>query len=671
MAFFHHGLLRVAVASPRVTVGDPRASGQAIAHMLEACRKAKVGVVVFPELSLTGYSCGDLFGQRVLLDAALDELQRILEHRYRGLAVVGLPLAVGNDLYNTAAVLCQGRILGLVPKAYLPTYKEFYERRWFAPGRQAQAAGVTLLGQEVPFGCGLLFRAEDIPGCLLGVEVCEDLWVPVPPSAHLALQGATILVNPSASTELVGKAPYRRMLVASQSGRCIAAYLYAGSAVTESTTDVIFGGQSLVAENGVIIAETERFERDGAMAITEIDLQRLTLDRLRQGTFGDAAASQAVEPARIVSFRLDPEPWQPGQRLQRRFDPHPFVPSQSAERDDRCSEIFNIQVAGLAKRLETVGDVPLSIGISGGMDSTLSLLVACQTLDLLNRKRERLQALVMPGFGSTGRVKKQAQDLIHLLGVRYAEADIRQLCLEEMRLLGHRPFGIDLAGLTVEQLTQRLQAVPAAQRSDLVFENVQARMRTNLLMNAGFVIGTGDLSELALGWCTYNGDHISMYNPNMGVPKTLVRFMIRWVAAHRFAGGPLERVLSQIASGVITPELLPCGPQGEDVQDTETSVGPFELQDFYLYYFLRFGFAPAKLLFLAEHVSFEREYSTEDRRKWLRLFLQRIFANQFKRSCLPDGPKVGTVSLSPRGDWRMPSDASPEAWLADLESGQG
>ncbi len=662
--------MRIAAASPRVSVADPQANVARILEMLQECEKKQVGLTVFPELCLSGYTCGDLFGQSTLLQgsiAALEVVKRFCQKNYSGVVVVGLPLAVGNNLFNVAAVLHQGEILGLIPKSYLPTYKEFYEHRWFSPAAKAAQPSIQILGQETPFGTDLLFCAENVPGCILGVEICEDLWMPVPPSSRQALEGATVLVNLSASTELVGKAPYRRMLVSSQSGRCLAAYLYAGSGVLESTTDVVFGGHNLIAENGTLLAESARFDRQGCLTVADIDLDRLVGERLRQGTFGDGAyyGEMGENDPRRITFRMNLQSWRKELGLERHVDPHPFVPAASAQRDERCQEIFHIQTAGLAKRLETVGVTPLSIGVSGGLDSTLALLVACKTLDRLGWPRGQLQGLVMPGFGSTTKTKAQAESLIGQLGVQLRVADIRELCLEEMRLLGHKPFGIDLTEMSVDTLTARLCEVPIEKMHDLVFENVQARMRTSLLMNAGFVIGTGDLSELALGWCTYNADHISMYNPNVSVPKTLVRFLVRWAADHEFSGST-RALLHDIAGNIITPELLPTGPDGQEVQSTEASIGPYELQDFFLYHFLRFGVGPEKLLFLAGQARFDQEYPKEARQRWLGVLLKRFFANQFKRSCLPDGPKVGTVSLSPRSDWRMPSDAAATAWRKEL-----
>lgn len=666
MAFYQWGMIRVAAAAPVVSVADPGANAERICAILQECQEQDISLVVFPELSITGYTCGDLFNQASLLEAARDALAKLMrccEAGYDGIAVVGLPWMVNGGLYNVAAVLHRGRLLGLAPKQFIPNYKEFYERRWFAPGFRLRNTSVTFLDQTIPLGTDLIFAAEDVPNLVLAVEICEDLWMPTPPSSRSALQGATVLVNPSASTELIGKQIYRKGLVASQSGRCLAAYVYAGSGVTESTTDVVFGGQSLIAENGTILAESSRFERDRSLVVTEVDLERLVLDRIRQGTFQDAAERASGDLTfRKVHFRLHPSAPPADQRLRRTIDPHPFVPAQTTDRDERCAEIFHIQVAGLAKRLTTLGRTPLTLGVSGGLDSTLALLAACKTLDTLGWPRRQLTGFYMPGFGSSRRSQGWARALIAHLGVTERLVDIRGLCLEEMKLLGHHPFGIDVTGLTVHAFSERLTTIPADQRHDLIFENVQARMRTNLLMNGGFVIGTGDLSELALGWCTYNGDHMSMYNPNVGIPKTLVRFLVRWVADHEMLG-EAGQLLHDIANSIITPELLPAGESGHATQSTESSVGPYELQDFYLYHFLRFGFTPRKLLYLAAHAPFDQTFSTAELTHWLEIFLKRFFASQFKRSCLPDGPKVGSVSLSPRGDWRMPSDAAAAAWL--------
>jgi len=661
----HHGFLRVAAAVPLVRIADPAANAARIVGLMARAEAEGVQVLTFPELALTGYTCADLFHQFTLQQAAVAGLDAVVRASadFAGLVVVGLPLPVDDQLFNCAAVLQRGQLLGVVPKSFVPNYKEFYERRWFATASTGRSQSVELLGQTVPFGVDLLFAAADAPGAIIGVEICEDLWVPQPPSGLQALHGATVLLNLSASNEVIGKAAYRRQLVAGQSGRCMAAYVYASCGVTESTTDVVFGGHCLIAENGTLLTETRRFERDETLLVADVDVDKLRIERMRTNSFGDIPTT----PSR-VSFRS--VPWQvqgkPLAALRREVDAHPFVPRGAESLRERCEDIFHTQVAGLARRLEHIGTPPVAIGISGGLDSTLALLVTCKTLDLLGLPHTQVRAYTMPGFGTTSRTLQNARALMTHLGVSAAEVDIRALCLEEWRALKHRPFGIDLAGLTVDDLTARLRALPADNRQDLVFENVQARMRTSILMNSGFVIGTGDVSELALGWATYNGDHMSMYNPNVSIPKTLVRFLVRWAAENEFAAD-VRRVLLDVVGTAISPELLPASDQGEIVQETEKVIGPYELSDFFLFHFLRYGAPPEKIIYLAEHAQFDRSYPRSELRRWLAVFLRRFFANQFKRSCLPDGPKVGTVSLSPRGDWRMPSDAQAAAWLAALE----
>jgi NAD+ synthase (glutamine-hydrolysing) len=657
-----HGFVRVAAAVPRLRVADCGYNAGEILELLARAEKQQVHVLVLPELALTGYTCGDLFQQPALLRGAQEALLRLLEeghHRFAGLAVVGLPWAEGDQLYNVAAVFQRSRLLGVVPKSYLPNYKEFYEARWFAPGHRSALTEVGWRGGRVPFGTDLLFDAAAfVPGLVVGVEICEDLWSPVPPSSLQALGGAKVLLNLSASNEVIGKAAYRRQLVTGQSGRCIAGYVYTSNGPHESTTDVVFGGHALIADNGSLVGETARFERDSTLLVSDIDLERLHVDRLVNRTFAETQAAHG-RAWRHVGFAVERSP----KRLVRTIDPHPFVPHGQEQLRERCEDIFHTQVAGLAKRLEHLRKPPVAIGISGGLDSTLALLVTCKTFDLLGVPRSKVRALTMPGFGTTSRTLRNAQALMAQLGVGAGEADIRLLCLEEMKALGHAPFGIRLDGLTVEGLSARLRELPAeACQGDLVFENVQARMRTSLLMNQGFVIGTGDLSELALGWCTYNGDHMSMYNPNASIPKTLVKFLVRWAAENEFSGAARKTLLDVVATQ-ISPELLPAAATGEIAQMTEGVIGPYELHDFFLFHFLRYGAPPEKILFLADHAAFEKAYPPEERRAWLKVFLQRFFANQFKRSCLPDGPKVGTVSLSPRGDWRMPSDAQAPVWL--------
>ena len=662
-----HGFLRVAAAAPKLRVADCAYNAEQILDLMTRAEQDGVAVLVFPELCLTGYTCGDLFHQPALQNAALAALDAVVRRgrkRFTGLAMVGLPLVVDDQLCNVAAVVQNGAVLGLAPKSYLPNYKEFYEARWFAPGTRLRNQTLELFDLQVPFGTDLLFDAgNQMRGLIVGVEVCEDLWMPIPPSAWQALAGACVLVNLSASNEVIGKAAYRRQLVASQSGRCVAGYVYTSCGVHESTTDVVFGGHCLIAENGTLLAETERFGRAGILLVQELDLQRLRIERQKTNSFGEQQPQAHTRTWRRIPFAL---PQTVPERLVRPVDAHPFVPRGQEQLAERCQEIFQTQVAGLAKRLEHIGTPNVAIGISGGLDSTLALLVTCKTFDLIAAPRAGIQALTMPGFGTTARTRQNAVDLMRHLGVTPAEIDIRALCLDEMRALGHRPFGIALDGLTVDAFATKLNQVPAEQHHDLVFENVQARMRTSLLMNRGFVIGTGDLSELALGWCTYNADHMSMYSPNVSIPKTLVKFLVRWAADNEFTG-PAQQTLRDIVATLISPELLPMGANGEIVQETECVIGPYELHDFFLFHFLRYGAPPEKILYLAEHAEFERKYHADELRRWLKVFVQRFFANQFKRSCLPDGPKVGTIALSPRGDWRMPSDAQATAWLTWAE----
>lgn len=661
------GLLRVAAASPQLRVADCATNAEHILDLMTQAEREGVALLAFPELCLTGYTCGDLFQQLTLQRAALaalDQIREATQSQFSGIVIVGLPLVVQGQLFNTAAVLYRGQILGVVPKSFLPNYKEFYERRWFAPAQSAARKEVELFRQTVPFGSDLLFHAEGWNDFTFGVEICEDLWIPQPPSIRQALEGATVLVNLSASNEVIGKAAYRRQLVTSQAARCVAAYVYSACNANESTTDVVFSGHCLIAENGVLLAESQRFRRDSSLLVTDIDLEHLQEERVQMGSFGDTAvAHRGAEPMRRIC-----SPWKsrsaPAQ-LRRLVEAHPFVPRGAQDLRERCEEIFHIQVAGLGKRLQHLNNPTVAIGVSGGLDSTLALLVTCRTADEIGMERTRIQGLTMPGFGTTQRTKHNAQTLMEQLGVSTRVIDIRQLCLEELRALGHRPFGIDLAGMSVDEFSDCIRRLPTEKRHDLTFENVQARMRTNLLMNTAFVIGTGDLSELALGWATYNGDHMSMYNPNVSIPKTLVRFLVAWAAENEFTRATRETLLA-IVDTPISPELLPTSQTGEIVQATEEVIGPYELHDFFLFHFLRYGSTPAKILYLAKQAQFDRVYAEAEIRQWLVVFLRRFFANQFKRSCLPDGPKVGSVSLSPRGDWRMPSDADVASWLQQI-----
>jgi NAD+ synthase (glutamine-hydrolysing) len=667
----NHGFVRVAAAVPVLRVADCAFNAEHILGLMARAEREGVAVLLFPELALTGYTCADLFHQPALQDSALRALTTTVRDGasiFAGLTVVGLPMVADDQLFNCAAVFQGGQLLGVVPKSFIPNYKEFYEGRWFSPAAGARSRQLNLGGNETPFGTDLLFDAGE--GLIVGVEICEDLWMPVPPSSRQALSGATVLVNLSASNEIIGKAAYRRLLVQSQSGRCFAGYVYASSGVSESTTDVVFAGHCLIAENGILLAEAQRFQREDALLAADLDLERLRSERIRTNSFGEAQTHSGLPPreCRRMPFKLTRT--EPPKRVLREIEPHPFVPRGQEQLRERCEDIFHTQVAGLAKRLEFLARPHVAIGISGGLDSTLALLVACKTFDLLGVPRNKIQAFTMPGFGTSSRTRGNAQALMKHLGVSAHEVDVREPCLAELRLLGQRPFGIDLHGLTVEEFAGRLRQVPAEQCHDLVFENVQARMRTSILMNSGFVVGTGDLSELALGWCTYNADHMSMYNPNSSIPKTLVKFLVRWAAENEFEG-EARRVLLDIVATEISPELLPAGADGTRLQSTESAIGPYELHDFFLFHFLRYGAPPEKILYLAGQARFERSYTPAEIRRWLCLFVKRFFGNQFKRSCLPDGPKVGTVSLSPRGDWRMPSDAQAAAWLewAEKECG--
>ena len=668
-----HGVLTLAAAAPVVHVADPAANAREILKVLEPLGDANA--VVLPELALTGYTCEDLFTQRPLLDAAVDALFTVASDTFQQdqLVAVGLPLAVGNCLYNCAAVLGGGRVLGVVPKQHLPGYREFYEPRRFTGADGTEVKTVRLGGEDVPFGIDLLFQCtaggEPLTGAVVGVEICEDLWVPCPPSAFQALAGATVLLNLSGSNETIGKGEYRRQLVTGQSARCVAAYAYAGAGPTESTTDLVLGGECLIASNGGLLERADSYTLGeqghrtgwrGAVGVsTEVDIEKLLHDRRVMTSF------QADRRVGAFDYRTIAVPVAPAKKATAAVNGTPFVPRSGPELEKRCEEIFSIQCCGLAKRLSRLGESsPLQIGVSGGLDSTLALLVACKTLDGLGQSRERVAGLTMPGFGTTARTRTNADALMEQLGVSRDAIDIRQLCLDAFRGIGHEPFGIDPGDLTVDEFGEALKEVPAG-AGDLTFENVQARVRTFLLMSRGFVLGTGDMSELALGWCTYNADHMSMYNVNCSVPKTLVAFLVRHVADREF-DGPARDTLHSIADTVISPELLPASASGEIAQSTEDKLGPYELHDFFLYHAVRNGFGPAKILDMAARARFRGEYDAATVRETLKTFYTRFFQNQFKRSCVPDGPKVGTVSLSPRGDWRMPSDAEAAAWLEEL-----
>lgn len=633
-----YGFIKVAAASPALRVADCRYNAEQSVAAMQRAAAAGVRLLVLPELGLTGYTCGDLLLQPVLQQGALHALQTLLAVS-AGLpmtTVAGLPLEVEGKLYNCAAVLHGGKILGVVPKTNLPNYGEFYEARWFTPA-PAEAKAISLLGQQVPFGTDLLFCCRELPEYKLAVEICEDLWVALPPSTRHAMAGATVIANCSASDETIGKAEYRRELITGQSARLMAGYLYADAGRGESTTDMVFAGHDLIAENGRLLAETALFTNE--MIVTEIDVHRLTAERRRTNTWRAADSAGYT----IIPFSLPAE----ATTLTRLIDPHPFVPADSAERKQRCEAILTMQAEGLRRRLEHIGCPCAVLGISGGLDSTLALLVAVRALDLLGRPRTDMIAVTMPGFGTTHRTRSNAELLCEKLGVTLRTVSIAAAVRQHFKDIGHD-----------ESVT------------DTTYENAQARERTQVLMDIanqenGIVVGTGDLSELALGWATYNGDHMSMYGVNGSIPKTLVRYLVRH-AAETCGDEALAAVLYDILDTPVSPELLPADEGGRIAQKTEDLVGPYELHDFFLYHFIRYGCPPQKLLYLAEN-AFAGRYDRAVILKWLRTFCRRFFQQQFKRSCLPDGPKVGSVTLSPRGDWRMPSDASAALWLREID----
>lgn len=651
------GFVRVAVVSPELRVADVDFNVQAITAAIRQAAGQGCHLAVFPELCITGYSCGDLFYQSALLDAAKAALESIRQASLNTscAAVVGLPLAVDGKLYNCAALVAGWQVAGIVPKTHLPTTNQFYEERWFTPGALATAQQVAIndFDASVPFGVDLLFegRRFGAPDVRIGIEICEDLWAVQPPSGDLALGGATVLLNLSASNELLGKVEYRRDLVRQQSARCLAAYCYAGAGPGESTTDTVWGGHSLIAEYGTVLAETERFHFDTQMAVADVDVQRLEHERLRNSTF---SASRAGRALRVVGFDLaggvetlgvsgNPR----GLALIRpQLSRTPFVPADQQRRAASCREIFAIQSTGLAKRLRHTGLQRVTIGVSGGLDSTLALLVTARAFDLLELPRDGIVAITMPGFGTTDRTRGNAVLLAEALGATLRTIPIADAVRQHFHDIGHDE--------TLHNVT---------------YENAQARERTQILMDVanqvgGLVVGTGDLSELALGWLTYSGDHMSMYHVNAGVPKTLVRYLIEWVADEEWSG-PAAAVLRDIIATPITPELLPLSADGALEQKTEDTIGPYELHDFFLYQVVRFGFAPAKVFVLARQ-AFADAYTEQEILRWLEVFYRRFFSQQFKRSAMPDGPKVGSVALSPRGDWRMPSDASAALWLDEL-----
>lgn len=638
------GYIRAAAMTPKIKVADCRYNTEQIKELITKAYDNKAAIVSFPELCITGYTCNDLFLQDTLIDEAYNSLIDLKKYtgQYEGMAVVvGLPYMYMGKLYNVAAVLMNGHILGLVPKMNIPNYAEFYERRQFKEGFKGNVS-VNIDGEDVDFGGSLICQFGSSNKVKLAIEICEDLWTPAPPSIRHALNGATIIVNLSASNETIGKSAYRRELVKGQSARLVCGYIYSTAGDGESTQDIVFGAHNLICENGTVLAEAKKFTNEAVYA--DIDVDRICSERRRMSTFDVNVDEDMKEAYKYVTC---PELKKRTLELKRYFDKAPFVPDDKKERDARCEEILDIQTYGLKKRLEHTNCKSAVIGISGGLDSTLALLVTVRAFDILNLDRNGINCITMPCFGTTDRTYNNAVTLVKELGCELKEVNIADAVTLHLKQLGH---SID--------------------NHDITYENAQARQRTYLLMDFaneynGMVIGTGDMSELALGWATYNGDHMSMYGVNAGVPKTLVRHLVHYFA-DTCGVKKLADILFDVLDTPVSPELLPPTKNGKIAQKTEDVVGPYELHDFFLYYILRFGFEPKKVLYLAEH-AFDGKYDKENILKWLKTFYRRFFSQQFKRSCLPDGPKVGSVAVSPRGDLRMPSDAVVREWLEELE----
>ncbi|HIP28479.1 MAG TPA: NAD(+) synthase [Sulfurovum sp.] len=632
------GYYRVASAVNKTVVGNPRKNAEEILALINEAHKKEVSVIVFPELTLTGYTASDLLLNQTLIASQNDSLEYILNNieNVNTVAIVGIAVFEADRLYNCAAVLQNGKVLGVVPKSYLPNKKEFYEKRHFTTGRDITRTTVDLLDIEVPFGVDLLFT--DKKDMTFGVEICEDLWAVTPPSNHMASNGANLLFNLSASNELIGKHEYREELVRTQSGRCMAAYVYSSAGVGESTTDTVFGGHAIISEYGSTLAQNERFAMESNLITADVDLERLRWLRVNESSYGDGRRKKT----RLIKVDTLPQL----SKIERFINPMPFVPSRYADKKHRCDEIVQIQAHGLIKRMSHAKIKKALIGISGGLDSTLALLSTHYAFEMMKWDVKDIIAVTMPGFGTTTRTKSNAVKLCEALGVTLKTVDITELSLKEFEAIEH-----DKDDLSV------------------TYENVQARARTSILMNmankeGGLVVGTGDLSEIALGWSTYNGDHMSMYALNSGIPKTLIQYVIEYFKSNRDLAETIKDILDDILATPISPELLP--HEGDEiVQETESIVGPYELHDFFLYHFIKYGAKPTKILHLAT-IAFSSKYDEETINKWLKVFLKRFFTQQFKRSCMPDGPKVGTISLSPRADWKMASDVDYEVWLSEL-----
>lgn len=639
--YMNFGFIKTGACVPEMRVADIDFNVTKIKENIDACEQMKVRVTVFPELCITGYTCADLFQQDILIDGALNALINLKKYTAgkNGVYIIGVPLHIGNSMFNCGAVLYNGRILGIVPKTYITNYKEFCEKRWFKSSFDLHDETLCVDGEDVPVETKLLFQDISVRGLCFGVEINEDLWSPVPPSSYHAMAGARLIFNLSADNEVVGKKDYRLALIKQQSGKCICGYIYSSCGTNESSTDLLFSGHAVISEYGSVLAESERFIFNSQLIVSEIDLDKITNMRLVHNSFDEGYSPDGY---RIITYEGSiPEKTE----LTRHISRNPFVPDNVKERDERCREILEIQTSSLAKRIKHTGLKKAVIGVSGGLDSTLALLVVVRTMDKLDLPRENISAITMPGFGTTDRTYLNAVSLIKSLGATFREINITEACLQHFKDIGHDP------------------AI-----HDTTYENVQARERTQILMDianreGGLVIGTGDLSEMALGWCTYNGDHMSMYSVNASIPKTLVKYLVKWMGDN--SQPEVKAILNDILDTPISPELLPKDADGKISQKTEDIVGPYELHDFFLYHMIRYGATPEKIFYIAKY-AFKNIYDDETIKKWLKLFIRRFFTQQFKRSCTPDGPKVGTVSLSPRGDWKMPSDAVSNVWLKEL-----
>lgn len=635
------GFIRVGAIVNKLALANPLKNADVIIKEIKKAETLGVSIVTTPELSLTGYTCGDLFLQEQLLDDSIKALEQVLNETkdIDIISILGMPLRHDNQLFNCAVVITKGKILGVIPKTYIPNYQEFYEARWFSSSKELITEEIEILGQLVPITTNILFQDKTLKEATFGIEICEDLWTVNPPSNNHALAGATMIFNLSSSNELIGKQEYRKSLVSSQSARTISAYIYASSGVMESTSDILFGGASMIYENGSILAENKRFELESNIITADIDVLKLANDRIKNRSF---MKNTNLEEYKIIKLDIKDNI----KELNREYKEYPFVPSNELERNKRCEEIIEIQSTALARRLIQVGNPKCVIGMSGGLDSTLAFLVIVKAYEKLKRNPKDIIGITMPGFGTTDRTYQNSIDLVKEYGGTLKEISIKDAALLHMKDIG----------------------LPETDRS-VTYENIQARERTQILMDVanmenGLVIGTGDLSELALGWCTYNGDHMSMYAVNTSIPKTLVRYLVAWVKDT--TDGKKKEVLQDILDTPISPELLPPDEAGNILQKTESSIGPYVLHDFYLYHFLRYGATPKKIYTLAKH-TFKNSFSKEEIKKWLKVFIRRFFTQQFKRNCIPDGVKVGSISLSPRGDLRMPSDANYETWIKELE----